>query len=115
MHTTLPTIMETRSQKRTLTGNTTARGKEIVADKQRRRWSLADIDHIELDDFAKTYHVFLKWPDGSVTEHDRDEVYKKCAEQVSDIVPTPDSRLQPNIFHQMALFCVRRIKLVKAE
>ncbi|KAH7142342.1 hypothetical protein DER46DRAFT_630958 [Fusarium sp. MPI-SDFR-AT-0072] len=49
------------------------------------QWDCADIDHMEFDESASTYHVFLKWPNGDVSEHPRDEIYDKCPQQVASL------------------------------
>ncbi|KAH7142462.1 hypothetical protein DER46DRAFT_517884 [Fusarium sp. MPI-SDFR-AT-0072] len=57
------------------------------------QWDCADIDHMEFDESASTYHVFLKWPNGDVSEHPRDEIYDKCPQQVVILSLTQASHL----------------------
>ncbi|RYC82714.1 hypothetical protein BFJ63_vAg14380 [Fusarium oxysporum f. sp. narcissi] len=38
---------------------------------------------MEFDDLSNTYYVFLKWPDGEVTEHHKNVVYENCPQQLA--------------------------------
>ena len=75
--------MRTRSQKDTPTPATSTVQEKHGTDELHRRWSSAEIDRIEFDESSETYHFFLEWPDGEVTEHDKEEVREKCKQQVS--------------------------------
>jgi hypothetical protein len=77
--------MKTRSRKSFATKSdiTDAGGHSSTQNKGPSiQWDCADIDHMEFDESASTYHVFLKWPNGDVSEHPRDEIYDKCPQQV---------------------------------
>ena len=78
--------MKTRSRKSSATKSdiTDAGGHSSTQKKGPSiQWDCAGIDHMEFDESASTYHVFLKWPNGDVSEHPRDEIYDKCPQQVS--------------------------------
>ncbi|KAL7755398.1 hypothetical protein ACKLNR_014496 [Fusarium oxysporum f. sp. zingiberi] len=75
--------MRTRSQKDTTTQAIPTTGKQHVAGGHQPSWRLAEFDRMELDELSNTYYVFLKWPDGEVTRHDKEEVYKNCPQQLA--------------------------------
>ncbi|KAF5699797.1 chromo domain-containing protein [Fusarium mundagurra] len=76
--------MRTRSQRSFATkGDITDAGGHSPAQNKRpsTQWDCADIDRMEFDESTSTYHVFLKWPNGDVSEHPREEIYEKCPQQ----------------------------------
>ncbi|KAF4334036.1 heterochromatin one, partial [Fusarium beomiforme] len=76
--------MRTRSQRSlaTKSDTTDAGGPSPAQNKQpSTQWDCADIDRMEFDESTSTYHVFLKWPNGDVSEHPREEIYEKCPQQ----------------------------------
>ncbi|KAH7228526.1 uncharacterized protein BKA55DRAFT_599055 [Fusarium redolens] len=76
--------MRTRSRKRFATKSdiTDAGGHSAAQNKGPSiQWDCAEIDHMEFDESTSTYHVFLKWPNGDVSEHPREEIYEKCPQQ----------------------------------
>ncbi|KAK2134173.1 hypothetical protein NOF04DRAFT_1236977 [Fusarium oxysporum II5] len=81
--------MRTRSRKRFATKSdiTDAGGHSAAQNKGPSiQWGCADIDHMEFDESTSTYHVFLKWPNGDVSEHPREEIYENCPQQVQTIL-----------------------------
>lgn len=77
--------MKTRSQRdSSIEAESADAGGHSIRDNKLRniQWDCADVDHMELDVSTGTFLVFLKWPNGDVSEHPREEVNKNCAQQV---------------------------------
>ncbi|KAG8665300.1 uncharacterized protein FPOAC1_013279 [Fusarium poae] len=77
--------MRTRSQRNPSTSLGTANTKSHSARADSLpsvEWDRADVDHMEFDVSTSTYYVFLRWPNGDVSEHSREEAYAKCPQQM---------------------------------
>ncbi|KAH6951071.1 hypothetical protein BKA56DRAFT_606016 [Ilyonectria sp. MPI-CAGE-AT-0026] len=77
--------MKTRSQKR-------ASGKpSLKPDRVRRKhstkkesckWECLEIDRVELEESTRRFVILVKWPNGDISEHDKEEIYIKCPKKM---------------------------------
>jgi hypothetical protein len=77
--------MKTRSRRdSSIAAESTDAGGHSLRENRLRniQWDCADVDHMEFDESTATFRVFLKWPNGDVSEHPREEVYENCPQQV---------------------------------
>ncbi|RSL96356.1 hypothetical protein CDV31_013496 [Fusarium ambrosium] len=74
--------MRTRSQKQPVNQLSSAHEVKNTWNEHDVEWSYSVIDHMEFDESTEKYYVFLKWPNGQVSEHDREEVYRRCPQQM---------------------------------
>ncbi|RSL48166.1 hypothetical protein CEP54_013068 [Fusarium duplospermum] len=74
--------MRTRSQKQFPNQLSSAHEVDNSSNEHRVEWDCSEIDHMEFDESINKYYVFLKWPNGQVSEHDREEVYRRCPQQM---------------------------------
>ena len=52
------------------------------ATKEGNKWECLQIDRMELEESTRRFVILVKWPDGNISEHDKEEIYIKCPKKV---------------------------------
>lgn len=102
--------MKTRSQTR-------ANGKAIlnpdgVRQKdtkklERYKWEHLEIHRVEPDEFTGSFIVVVKWPDGNISHHDKEEIYIKSPRKVRITITGPKIGHQLNVLSSIDVGLLR--------
>lgn len=50
--------------------------------KERNKWECLQIERMELEESTGSFVILVKWPDGNISEHNKEEIYVKCPKKV---------------------------------